>query len=176
MEIDIDAIVAKDALVRKLDTVMDYDWLTERLKPYFPELRDVTDAPFQALRLVLLEHLQPYALRYTGKPFLASIYDNWEIDMSYMWFLKALPADIPPFEDIFNPVYDTLPQETLQDLLRHILAGCVSHGVAMEYQDEPLYYMNRLSKEEQTAEVGRLAQAYAEQFYQEIAAYREGKG
>lgn len=176
MEIDIETYLAQDAFVRKLDKVMDYDWLMERLKPYFSSLEDVTGAPIRALCLILLEHLQPHALRFAGKPFLASIYDNWETDMGYMWLLKAVPAGIPLFEDIFYPVYDTLPQESLQDLLRHILTGCVSHGVAMEYRDETLYYMKRLSHEEQEAEVERLAQTYAEQFYREVTAYREWKG
>ncbi len=176
MEIDIETYLGQDAFVRKLDKAMDYDWLIERLKPYFSSLEDVTAAPIRALCLVLLEHLQPYAPRFADEPFLASIYGNWKTDMGYMWFLKAVPGSIPPFEDIFYPVCDMLPQEALQDLLRHVLTGCVSHGVAMEYRDETLYYMKCLSNEDREAEVERLAQTYAEQFYREIAAYRVWKG
>ena len=32
---DIDALVPKDHLVRKIEKVMDYEWLYERLAPYY---------------------------------------------------------------------------------------------------------------------------------------------
>ena len=33
--VDIDALVPKDHLLRKIETVMDYKWLYERLDPYY---------------------------------------------------------------------------------------------------------------------------------------------
>ncbi len=33
--IDIEALVPKDHLLRKIEKVMDYDWLYERLDPYY---------------------------------------------------------------------------------------------------------------------------------------------
>ena len=35
MVIDIDMLVPKDHLLRKIEKVMDYDWLYERLNPLF---------------------------------------------------------------------------------------------------------------------------------------------
>ena len=32
---DVDALVPKDHLLRKIDRVMDYEWLYERLEPYY---------------------------------------------------------------------------------------------------------------------------------------------
>ncbi len=32
---DLDALVPKDHLLRKIEKVMDYDWLYERLEPYY---------------------------------------------------------------------------------------------------------------------------------------------
>ncbi len=32
---DLDAIVPKDHLLRKIEKVMDYDWLYKRLDPYY---------------------------------------------------------------------------------------------------------------------------------------------
>ena len=33
--VDIDQLVPKDHLLRKIEKVMDYDWLYERLNPYY---------------------------------------------------------------------------------------------------------------------------------------------
>ncbi len=33
--VDLDALVPKDHLLRKIERVMDYDWLYERLDPYY---------------------------------------------------------------------------------------------------------------------------------------------
>ena len=33
--VDIDQLVPKDHLLRKIEKVMDYDWLYERLSPYY---------------------------------------------------------------------------------------------------------------------------------------------
>ena len=33
--VDIDTLVPQDHLLRKIEKVMDYDWLYERLDPYF---------------------------------------------------------------------------------------------------------------------------------------------
>ena len=33
--IDIDTLVPSDHLLRKIEKVMDYDWIYERLEPYF---------------------------------------------------------------------------------------------------------------------------------------------
>lgn len=91
---------------------------------------------------------------------------------------KALSdfGDIPAFEDVFYPAADKLPLDVLRDLLAHVLTNCADNRIASEYPNQPLYYMNRLSKEEQAAEVERLACGYAEQFYQEVAAYRDLAG
>ena len=33
--VDIEALVSKDHLLRKIEKVMDYEWLYERLEPYY---------------------------------------------------------------------------------------------------------------------------------------------
>lgn len=167
---------------------MDFDWLINQMKPYFPDDQDRTAAPVRALCLILLKYLEPCGLRCGDKPFLASVYDNWRDNNAYMWLLQGVPwdvpvyqalsdfGDIPAFEDVFYPVAGKLPPEVLRELLAHILTSCASNRIAAEYPDQPLHYMNRLSKEEQAVEVERLARDYAEQFYQEVAAYRELAG
>ena len=181
----LEMLVSENSFARRLEKQMDFDWLINQVKPYFPDAQDRTAAPVRALCLVLLEHLEPYGLPCGDKPFLASIYENWRDNNAYMWLLQGVPwdipayqalsdfGDIPAFADIVYPVADKLPPEVLRGLLTHVLTNCAASRIAAEYPDQPLYYMNSLPNWEQADEVERLARDYAEQFYQEIAAYRE---
>ena len=56
--VDIDALVPKDHLLRKIEKVMDYDWLYERLDPYYchDNGRPGTD-PVVLIKMVLIQHL-----------------------------------------------------------------------------------------------------------------------
>ena len=58
MVIDIDMLVPKDHLLRKIEKVMDYDWLYERLNPLYNDKvgRPGTD-PVVLIKMVLIHHL-----------------------------------------------------------------------------------------------------------------------
>lgn len=58
MVVDIDMLVLKNHLLRKIEKVMDYDWLYERLEPYYCHDNDRpgTD-PFVLIKMVLIQHL-----------------------------------------------------------------------------------------------------------------------
>lgn len=181
----LEMMVSETSFAHRLEKQMDFDWLINQVKPYFPDAQDRTAAPVRALCLILLEHLEPYGLRCADKPFLASVYDNWRDNNAYMWLLQGVPRDIPAYQalsdfedipafaDIVYPVADMLPPEVLREMLAHVLTNCAASRIAAEYPDQPLYYMNSFSNEEQAVEVERLACEYAEQFYQEITACRE---
>lgn len=173
MVIDIETMVPEDSFARALKKAMDYDWLIEQLKPCFPDIKDRAASPLRTITLIMIEHLYPYAPRYADKPFLWSVYSEWATSFGYMWLLAAVPPEIPPFDDVVNPVYEKLPSEVLYKLLRHILINCIELRVAAEYRDEELYYIQSLSSEEQTAEAERLAHLYTEQFYKEVRIYRD---
>ena len=55
--VDIDALVPKDHLLRKIEKVMDYEWLYERLDPYYchDNGRPGTD-PVVLIKMVLIQH------------------------------------------------------------------------------------------------------------------------
>ena len=55
---DLDALVPKDHLLRKIEKIMDYDWLYERLGPYYchDNGRPGTD-PVVLIKMVLIQHL-----------------------------------------------------------------------------------------------------------------------
>ena len=56
--IDIDSLVPADHLLRKIEKVMDYEWIYERLDPYYNHNngRPGTD-PVVLIKMVLIQHL-----------------------------------------------------------------------------------------------------------------------
>lgn len=56
--VDLDGLVPKDHLLRRIEKVMDYDWLCERLTPYYchDNGRPGTD-PVVQIKMVLIQHL-----------------------------------------------------------------------------------------------------------------------
>ena len=55
---DLEALVPKDHLLRKIEKIMDYEWLYERLDPYYchDNGRPGTD-PVVLIKMVLIQHL-----------------------------------------------------------------------------------------------------------------------
>ena len=55
---DLEALVPQDHLLRKIEKVMDYDWLYERLDPYYchDNGRPGID-PVVLIKMVLIQHL-----------------------------------------------------------------------------------------------------------------------
>lgn len=182
--ITFEMMVSKDSFGRRLERQIDFDLLVEKMKPYIPDTMDRTSPAVRAVLLILIEHMEPYALQYEGRPLLASIYDNWRDNTSYMWLLQGVPwdipayraltnfNDIPAFEDIFSPVAACLPPDALCEILEYLLGLCASNNIKGEFPDEPLYFLMPLDATEQRGEVHRLALEYTQQFYQEMAAYR----
>lgn len=56
--VDVDALVPKDHLLRKIEDVMDYGWLYARLSPYYCADNGRPGAdPVVLIKMVLLQHL-----------------------------------------------------------------------------------------------------------------------
>ena len=58
---DLEALVPQDHLLRKIEKIMDYDWLYERLSPYYCEDNGRPGIDPVVLIMALLEHL--YGIR-----------------------------------------------------------------------------------------------------------------
>lgn len=56
--VDIDQLVPSEHMLRKIEKVMDYDWLYERLSPYYchDNGREGID-PVVLIKMVLIQHL-----------------------------------------------------------------------------------------------------------------------
>ena len=93
--IDIDSLVPSDHLLRKIEKVMDYEWIYERLDPYYNHNngRPGTD-PVVLIKMVLIQHL-------FGIPSLRQTHREIQVNLAYRWFLgygllDLSSARVPP--------------------------------------------------------------------------------
>ena len=93
--VDVDALVPKDHLLRKIENVMDYEWLYARLSPYYcaDNGRPGTD-PVVLIKMVLIQHL-------FGIASLRQTYRDIQVNVAYRWFLGySLLEEIPHFATV----------------------------------------------------------------------------
>ena len=93
--VDLDALVPENHLLRKIERVMDYEWLYERLAPYYchDNGRPGTD-PVVLIKMVLIQHL-------FGIPSLRQTHREIQVNLAYRWFLGyGLLDNIPHFATV----------------------------------------------------------------------------
>ena len=106
--VDVDASVPKDHLLRKIEDVMDYEWLYARLSPYYcaDNDRPGTD-PVVLIKMVLCQHLY-------GIPSLRQTYQRIQDTLSYRWFLGySLLDEIPHFATVSYAICKQFPLLTV---------------------------------------------------------------
>ena len=84
--VDLEALVPKEHLLRKIEKVMDYEWLYERLDPYYchGNGRPGTD-PVVLIKMVLIQHL-------FGIPSLRQTYQRIQDTLSYRLVFRLWAA------------------------------------------------------------------------------------
>ena len=110
MVTDLDTLIPRDHLLRKIEKVMDYDWLYERLSPYYcaDNGRPGTD-PVVLIKMVLIQHLY-------GIPSLRQTHREIEMNMAYRWFLGYnLMEDIPHFATVSYAFCKRFPPELIEE-------------------------------------------------------------
>ena len=114
--VDLEALVPPDHLLRKIERVMDYDWLYERLAPYYCHTNGSpgTD-PVVLIKMVLIQHL-------FGIPSLRQTYQRIQDTLSYRWFLGyGLLDEIPHFATVSYAFCKRFPEELSNEIFEHIL-------------------------------------------------------
>ena len=106
----------QDHLLRKIEKVMDYEWLYERSDPYYchDNGRPITD-PVVLIKIVLIQHL-------FGIPSLRQTHHWVQDTLSYRWFLGyELLDEIPHFATVSYAFCKRFPEELAQEIFEHIL-------------------------------------------------------
>ena len=173
---DLDALVPKDHLLRKIEKIMDYDWLYERLGPYYchDNGRPGTD-PVVLIKMVLIQHLY-------GIPSLRQTYQRIQDTLSYRWFLGyGLLDEIPHFATVSYAFCKRFPEELSSEIFEHILNKALNNRMvdpSIVFIDGTHIKASANKKKFQKERVAQAARIYSEQLRQEVNAEREklGKG
>ena len=172
--VDLDALVPKDHLLRKIEKVMDYDWLYERLEPYYchDNGRPGTD-PVVLIKMVLIQHLY-------GIPSLRQSYQRIQDTLSYRWFLGySLLDEIPHFATVSYAFCKRFPEELSSEIFEHILNKALNNRMVdpnIIFIDGTHIKASANKKKFQKERVAQTAKIYAEQLRQEVNAEREKLG
>lgn len=171
---DIDALVPKDHLLRKIEKVMDYEWLYERLDPYYchDNGRPGTD-PVVLIKMVLIQHLY-------GIPSLRQTHQRIQDTLSYRWFLGyGLLEEIPHFATVSYAFCRRFPGELAEEIFAHILNKALNNRMVdpkMIFIDGTHIKASANKKKYQKEKVAKTAKIYAEQLREEINAERAELG
>ncbi len=171
---DVEGIVPKDHLLRKIERVMDYDWIYERLEPYYcaDQGRPGTD-PVVLIKMVLIQHL-------FGIPSLRQTYREIQVNVAYRWFLGYnLLENIPHFATVSYVFCNRFPPELSEEIFEHILNKALNNRMvepSMVFIDGTHIKASANKKKFQKEQVARTAKVYERQLREEVAAEREKLG
>jgi len=172
--VDIDALVPKEHLLRKIEKVMDYEWLYERLAPYYchENGRPGTD-PVVLIKMVLIQHL-------FGIPSLRQTYREIQVNVAYRWFLGySLLDEIPHFATVSYAFCKRFPPELSEEIFTHILNKALNNRMVDPREifiDGTHIKASANKKKYQKEQVAKTAKIYQEQLSKEVAAERESLG
>lgn len=171
---DIEALVPKNHLLRKIERVMDYDWLYERLDPYYCHSngRPGTD-PVVLIKMVLIQHL-------FGIPSLRQTHREIEVNLAYRWFLGyGLLEEIPHFATVSYAFCNRFPAELSEEIFNHILNKALNNRMvdpSVVFIDGTHIKASANKKKFQKEQVAKTAKVYAETLKQEINEERSKLG
>ena len=172
--IDMEALVPKDHVLRKIEKVMDYEWLYQRLEPYYchDNGRPGTD-PVVLIKMVLIQHL-------FGIPSLRQTYQRIQDTNSYRWFLGyGLLETIPHFATVSYAFCKRFPDELTTEIFEHILNKALNNRMldpSAVFIDGTHIKASANKKKFQKEQVAKAAKVYSGQLRREVNAEREKLG
>lgn len=172
--VDLEALVPKGHLLRKVEKVMDYEWLYERLDPYYCHTngRPGTD-PVVLIKMVLIRHL-------FGIPSLRQTYRDIQVNVAYRWFLGyGLLDEIPHFATVSYAFCKRFPDELTSEIFEHILNKALNNRLldtSAIFIDGTHIKASANKKKYQKEQVAKVAKVYSGQLRREVNAEREKLG
>ena len=172
--IDIDSLVPDEHLLRKIEKVMDYEWLYERLDPYYNHTngRPGTD-PVVLIKMVLIQHL-------FGIPSLRQTHREIQVNLAYRWFLGyGLLDEIPHFATVSYAFCKRFPDELTAEIFEHILNKALNNRMvdpSTVFIDGTHIKASANKKKYQKEQVRKAAKVYSGQLRREVNAEREKLG
>ncbi|MGN0346686.1 MAG: IS1182 family transposase [Lachnospiraceae bacterium] len=171
---DIDSLVPKNHMLRKIEKVMEYDWIYERLEPYYHTGvgRPGTD-PVVLIKMVLIQHLY-------GIPSLRQTWREIQVNVAYRWFLGyGLLEEIPHFATVSYAFCNRFPPEITEEIFERVLNKAINNRMVDPtaiYIDGTHIKASANKKKFQKEQVKKAAKIYAGQLREEVNAERETLG
>ena len=171
---DLDALVPAGHLLRKIEKVMDYEWLYERLSPYYchGSGRPGTD-PVVLIKMVLIQHL-------FGIPSLRQTYREIQVNLAYRWFLGyGLLDEIPHFATVSYAFCKRFPPELSEEIFAQILSKAINHRMvdaSAIFIDGTHIKASANKKKHLKERVAKAAKIYEQQLREEVNAERKKLG
>ena len=172
--VDLEALVPKEHLLRKIEKVMDYERLYERLDPYYchDNGRPGTD-PVVLIKMVLIQHL-------FGIPSLRQTYREIQVNVAYRWFLGyGLLDNIPHFATVSYAFCKRFPDELTSEIFEHILNKALNNRMldtSAIFIDGTHIKASANKKKFQKEQVAKAARVYSGQLRREVNEEREKLG
>lgn len=164
---DIEALVPENHLVRKIEKVMDYEWIYERVAPYYSAAKSVrpgTD-PVVLVKMVLIQHL-------FGIPSLRQTHRECEVNVAYRWFLEyGLLDKLPHFATVSYAFCRRFPEELAAEIFEHILNKALNNHMvdsSMVFIDGTHIKASANKKKYQKEQVAKAARVYAKRLREEV--------
>ena len=165
MVVDIDMLVPKDHLLRKVEKVMDYEWLYERLEGYYSKKGRPGIDPVVLIKMVLIQHL-------FGIPSLRQTWRETEVNVAYRWFLGYdLLERIPHFATVSYAFCKRFPAQLSEEIFEHILNKALNNRMVdprVVYIDGTHIKASANKKKFQKEQVRKAAKVYSEQLHKEV--------
>ena len=161
---DIEALVPENHLVRKIEKVMDYEWIYERVAPYYSAAKNVRPGT-DLVKMVLLQHL-------FGIPSLRQTYQRACDTISYRWFLGyGLLDKLPHFATVSYAFCRRFPEELATEIFEHILNKALNNHMvdsSMVFIDGTHIKASANKKKYQKEQVAKAARVYAKRLREEV--------
>lgn len=168
--IDIDSLVPANHLLRKVDRIMDYDWLYKRLTPLYSEKGRPGIDPVVLVKMVLIQHL-------FGIPSLRKTWQEIQVNMAYRWFLGyGFLDEIPHFATVSYAFCNRFPVTLSEEIFEHILNKGINNRVIdpeAVFIDGTHIKASANKKKYQKEQVKKAAKIYAGQLADEVNAERK---
>ena len=172
--VDLEALVPEDHLLRKIERVMDHEWLYALLSPYYchDNGRPGID-PVVLIKMVLIQHL-------FGIASLRQTYREIQVNVAYRWFLGyGLLEQIPHFATVSYAFCKRFPDEVISEIFEHILNKALNNRMvdpSMVFIDGTHIKASANKKKFQKEQVRKAAKIYSGELRREVNAEREKLG
>ena len=172
--VDMEGLMPREHLLRKIEKVMDYEWIYERLEPYYchDNGRPGTD-PVVLIKMVLIQHLY-------GIPSLRQTHREIQTNMAYRWFLGYnLLEEIPHFATVSYAFCKRFPEELTTEIFEHILNKALNNRMVdpgVIFIDGTHIKASANKNKHRKQQVSKTAKIYAVQLREEVNAERERLG